>query len=62
MLVIFHPRMHNMMSDRISDWIPSLMKENRAFGKNPICDCSRSNVMPYTDKITEIAPYARTYF
>ena len=27
--------------------------------KKPICDCSRSNK---TDQITEIAPYALTYF
>ena len=26
--------------------------------KKQICDCSRSNRMPYTDQITEIAPYA----
>ena len=30
--------------------------------KNPICGCSRSNQMPITDQITEIAPYVRTYF
>ena len=29
---------------------------------NPISDCSRSNQMPYTDQIIEIAPYLRTYF
>ena len=29
--------------------------------KYPIC-CSRSNQMPSTDQITEIAPYIRTYF
>ena len=34
-------------------------RENRAFLEisYPRCDCSRSNQMPYTDKITEIAPY-----
>ena len=38
------------------------MKENRSFRrKNPICDCSRSNEMPSTDQITEVAPYVRTY-
>ena len=30
--------------------------------KNPICDSSRSNLMSYTDQITEIASYMRTYF
>ena len=30
-------------------------------GKKTICDLSRSNQMPYTDLITEIAPYVRTY-
>ena len=30
--------------------------------KYPICDCSRTNPKPYTGKITEIAPYVRTYF
>ena len=30
--------------------------------KYPICDCSRSNQMPWTDQTTEIAPYERTYF
>ena len=36
------------------------MKENRSFlkrEKNPISDSSRSSQMPYTDQITEIAPY-----
>ena len=28
-------------------------------GKNPICDCSRSNQMPLTDQITEIAQRLR---
>ena len=27
-----------------------------------ICYCSRSNQMPYTDQITDIAPDVRTYF
>ena len=27
-----------------------------------MCDCSRSNQTPYTDKITKIVPYVRTYF
>ena len=30
--------------------------------KYPICDCSRSYQMPYTDQITEIAPDVRIYF
>ena len=30
--------------------------------KNPIRDCSRSNHMPQTDQITEIAPHVRPYF
>ena len=30
--------------------------------KSPICDYSRSDQMPLTDQITEIAPYVRTYF
>ena len=35
----------------------------RLFGeKNPTCDCSRYDQMPYTDQVTEIAPYMRTYF
>ena len=31
-------------------------------GKNPICDCSRSNQLPLTDRIADIAHYVRTYF
>ena len=30
--------------------------------KNPICDYSRSNQMPYTDQIQEFAFYVRNYF
>ena len=30
--------------------------------KNMNCDCSRFNQTPYTDEITEIPPYMRTYF
>ena len=30
--------------------------------KNLICYCSRSKQMPWTDQITKIAPYVRTYF
>ena len=38
-------------------------QENRYFrGENTIGDCSRSNQMLLTDKITENAPYVRTYF
>ena len=37
-------------------------KKNRSFRiKNPICDYSRSDKIPETDQITEIAPYVRTY-
>ena len=32
------------------------------YEKKPICDCSQSYQMPYTDQRTEIAPYLRTYF
>ena len=33
------------------------------FGEiNPICDYFRSDRMPLTDQITNIAPYLRTYF
>ena len=28
----------------------------------PICDCSLTNGMPLTDKMTEIAPCVHTYF
>ena len=31
-------------------------------GKNPICDCSRSDRIPQTEQITEIVPYVRVYF
>ena len=30
--------------------------------KNPNCDVSRSNQIPYSDQITEIDLYVRTYF
>ena len=30
--------------------------------KNPICDYSLSNQMPYTDQITKIVPCVRTFF
>ena len=29
---------------------------------NQICDCSRPKKMPYTDQITEIAPYVGNMF
>ena len=33
------------------------------FGEtNPICNCSRSNRMPYTDQLADIDPYMQTYF
>ena len=30
--------------------------------KYSICDCFRSNRVPETDQVTEIAPYVHTYF
>ena len=45
----------------ISDYVAHKWK--LAFSeKNPICACSRSNQLPETDWITEIAPYVRTHF
>ena len=46
---------HNMLSTH---------KGKKVFSekKNPIGDCFRSNQMPQTDKITEIAPYVRTCY
>ena len=41
----------------------ALSEKNKGlFGenKNPIYDCTRSNQMPQTDQITEIAPQVRT--
>ena len=32
------------------------------FSSHPICDCSLSNHMPWTDQITRIASYVRIYF
>ena len=35
---------------------------NNFLSKNQICDSSRSNHMPWSDQITEIAPYVRSKF
>ena len=35
-------------------------KEGLFWAKNPICDCSRTNQMPYTNQITKMAPYMCT--
>ena len=47
-----------------SEHVVLAWREKGRFGKekNPICDCPRSNSMPWTDWITEITYYVRTYF
>ena len=52
-----------LILDGNSEHVAHAWRKIGIFGKkNMICDGSRSKQMPYTDQITKIAPYARTYF
>ena len=52
-----------LILDGNSEHVAHVCEKIGLFGeKNLICACSKSNQMPYTDQITEIASSVHTYF
>ena len=51
-----------LILDGKSRHVAQVWRKNGLFGKNKVCDYSRTKQMPYTDQITDITPHVRTYF